>query len=169
MRFGAITMLACTISLMSAAILPVASAQDTSPSGSSQKTLDLAAARAQRKAAVGANMQLTPEQAAKFWPIYDQYEAKMDKIDERHVRMLNEYAASYNSLTDADATKKLDETLAVEQGRVDVQKAFVPKFRADFSSIMTTRFFQIDNKMHALVQCRLAEIVPLASPPANSP
>ena len=33
-----------------------------------QKQLDIAALRAQRKAVVGANMKLTPEQAKVFWP-----------------------------------------------------------------------------------------------------
>jgi len=29
-----------------------------------------------------------------------------------------------------------------------------------------TRFFQIDNKLRALVQCQIAQIVPLAQPSA---
>ena len=52
----------------------------------SQKQLDIAAARAQRKATVGANMNLTPDEASKFWPVYDAYEAKMDRIEDRHVK-----------------------------------------------------------------------------------
>ena len=129
---------------------------------SSQKQLDIAAARAERKATVGANMNLTADEAAKFWPVYDAYEAKMDRIEDRHVKELKDFAAKYDSLTEGDAAKKLDEVMAIQQARLDVQKEFVPKFRDVVSQVKVTRFFQIDNKVQALIQCDIAQLVPLA-------
>jgi Spy/CpxP family protein refolding chaperone len=137
----------------------------------SQHQLDIAAARAERKAVVGENMNLTPAQAKVFWPVYDQYEKRMDKIEDRHVREVRSYVASYQNLTDADATRKLDEVMAIQQARLDVQREFIPKFRAVISPILVTRFYQIDNKLHAMVQCHLAQMIPLARPasaPENS-
>jgi hypothetical protein len=132
-----------------------------------QKQLDIAAARAQRKATVGANMNLTSDEAAKFWPVYDAYEAEMDKIEDRHVRELKEFAAKYQNYTDADAKAKLDEVMAIQQARLDVQKDFVPKFLAVVSQIKVTRFYQIDNKIQALIQCDIAQLVPLAASPSE--
>ena len=48
------------------------SSSDTKTEGQ----LDIAAARADRKALVGANMNLSKPQADAFWPLYDAYEAK---------------------------------------------------------------------------------------------
>jgi hypothetical protein len=137
-------------------------AQESPPS---QKQLDFAAISAQRKAVVGANMKLTPEQAKAFWPLYDQYEAAMDRVDKRHAREIKEYAKNYENLNDQQANRKLDEVMAVAQDRVNVQKQFIPKFRAALPGITVTRFFQVDNKLHALVQCQIAQLVPLASRP----
>jgi hypothetical protein len=146
---------------------PQAEAAPSSGSGSgvkSQRQLDLAAARAQRKAVVGQNMDLTPAEAKIFWPLYSDYEKRMDKIEDRHVREIKSYVESYRNLTNADASRKLDEVMRIQQDRLNVQKAFIPKFRAAMSPIKVTRFFQIDNKLHALVQCHLAQLVPLAQP-----
>jgi hypothetical protein len=140
----------------------VAVAQENPPS---QKQLDIAAISAQRKAVVGANMKLTPEEAKAFWPLYNQYESAMDKVDKRHAQEINDYAKNYQNLTDAQANQKLDAVLQVNQDRVDVQKEYVPKFRAALPGITVTRFFQVDNKLHALVQCQIAQLVPLASKP----
>ncbi|HJU29158.1 MAG TPA: hypothetical protein VJ718_08305, partial [Candidatus Binataceae bacterium] len=71
---------------------------------------------------------------------------------------------SYRNLSNADATRKLDEVMRIQQARLNVQKEFIPKFRAVMSPIKVTRFFQIDNKLHAMVQCHLAQLVPLAQP-----
>jgi hypothetical protein len=133
-----------------------------------QKQLDIAAARAQRKATVGSNMNLTTEESAKFWPVYDAYEAKMDSIEDRHVRELKDFAAKYNNLTDADARKKLNEVMAIAQARLDVQKDFIPKFQAIIPQIKVTRFFQIDNKIQALIQCDIAQLVPLVHAPGEA-
>jgi DNA-binding FadR family transcriptional regulator len=128
----------------------------------SQRQLDLEAAKANRKALVGEAMALTPQEAKGFWPLYDQYEAKMDALEVRHANEVRAFAKAFQNLTDQDAKAKLDEVVAIAQARLDAQKEFIPKFRAVLSQIKTTRFFQIDNKLHALVQCDIAKMVPLA-------
>lgn len=153
-------------SLVVCTLGPTASAQNPPVS---QKQLDIAAARAERKATVADNMNLTPDEASRFWPVYDAYEAKMNRIEDRHVRELKEFAASYNNLTDADAKRKLDEVIAIQQARLDVQKEFIPRLLAVIPQIKVTRFYQIDNKIQALIQCDLAQLVPLAHSPSEAP
>ena len=53
-------------------------------------------------------------------------------------------------------------SVAIQEAILDTQKEYIPKFRAVVSEIKTTRFFQIDNKLRALVQCDLAQSIPLA-------
>jgi len=134
----------------------------------SQKQLDIEAARAERKAAVGQNMFLTEDESKVFWPLYEQYENSMDKIEDRHIREIKEYVRAYRTLTNEDATRKLDEVMSIQQARLDLQKAYIPKFRAVMSSIKVTRFFQIDNKLRAMVQCDIARMVPLAQPSSEA-
>ena len=74
----------------------------------SQKQLDIAAARAERKAVVGQNMALTDDESKAFWPLYDEYEGKMDRIEDRHVREIKEFASHFQNLTNPDARKKLN-------------------------------------------------------------
>lgn len=126
-----------------------------------QSKLDLAAAKAERKALVGENMQLSDSEAKAFWPLYDQYEGKMDRVDKRHAAEIRAYAKVYQNFTEDDAKAKLDEVMVVSQQRIDVQKEYIPKFRGILSQTKTTRFFQIDNKIHALIQCQIAQLVPL--------
>ena len=86
----------------------------------------------------------------------------MDKIEDRHIAEIKDFAKNYDSLTDTDAKRKLDEVMAIAQARLNTQKAYIPKFREAVSKVKTTRFFQIDNKLRAMVQCQIAQMVPLA-------
>src|SRR5437870_5099541 len=95
----------------------------------SQKQLDIAAARAQRKATVGENMHLTRAESKVFWPLYDRYEDGMDKIEDRHIREIKNYVADYRNLTDDDASRKLDEVMSIQEARLELQRTYVPRFR----------------------------------------
>lgn len=130
-----------------------------------QRELDWKAAKAERRAIFGENMLLSKTQSQGFWPLYDQYEAQMDKIEQRHVREVRDFSKNATKLTDDQATQKLNEVMAIAQDRLNVQKAFIPKFRAVLGPIQTTRFYQIDNKLRALLQAQIAQMVPLATPP----
>jgi hypothetical protein len=144
------------------AAAPAPQAPAAAPAPQTEKQIDLAAARAERKAIVSDNMKFTADEAKAFWPIYDAYEAAMDKIEDRHIREIKDFAKNYDSLTDADAKHKLDEVMLIAQARLNVQRAYIPKFRAAVSEVDVTRFFQIDNKLRAMVQCEIAQMVPLA-------
>ena len=130
--------------------------QEAAPS---PKHPDLTKERLQGKASVEKLLNLTPEEASKFWPLYDQYEAEMEKIDDRHLRELEHFG--YANLTENDANAKLDEVIAIQQARLDTEKNFIPKFRSVLSPVKVTRFFQIDSKLRALLQCDIAQAVPL--------
>lgn len=144
---------------------PAAASAESGSPAPTQRQLDWKAAKAERRAIFGENMLLSKKQAQGFWPLYDQYEAQMDRIEQRHVREVRDFSKSALTLTDDQATQKLDEVMSIAQSRLDVQKAFIPKFRAVLGSIQTTRFYQIDNKLRALLQAQIAQMVPLATPP----
>jgi hypothetical protein len=158
---GAALVLFCTVGVMRPAL---AQESSTSESAKKQQQLDIKAARADRKAIVGANMKLNDAQTKAFWPLYDSFEAEMDKLDDRHAAEVKNYAQHYETLTEKDALNKLNEVIAIKQARLNVQKNYVPKFRSAIGDINTTRFYQIDNKLRAMIQCDIAQIVPLARP-----
>ncbi len=61
--------------------------------------------RSQKSEAMSEVMQLDPDQAAKFWPIYRDYDAELNKVNDLRIANIQEYAQNYSSLTDAKAVK----------------------------------------------------------------
>ena len=48
--------------------------------------------KADKKLVVATNMELTESEAKKFWPIYDEYQKELQKINRRIVNLLDSYA-----------------------------------------------------------------------------
>jgi hypothetical protein len=124
--------------------------------------LTRASIQLRRQALVTAAMDLAPKEAEAFWPLYREYRMEMAKVGDRLSKLLVQYAGQYDTLTDAQAVKIMDEYLSIEKAKNSVKGKFVSRFRKTLPARKVMRFFQIDNKLDAVINAELASIVPLA-------
>ena len=115
-----------------------------------------------RREIVKANMLLTNSEAARFWPIYDEYRAEIHKVGDRRLKVITDYAANRDSMSEDEANKLAREWLDAEKERVNVKEDYLKKFQKEGLSARTTaRFFQIDQKLDSAVDAALAAHIPL--------
>ena len=115
-----------------------------------------------RREIVKANMLLTNSEAARFWPLYDQYRTEMHKVGDRRLKVITDYAANRDSMSEDEANRLGREWLDAEKQRVDLKEDYFKKFQKEGLSARTTaRFFQIDQKLNAAVDAALAAHIPL--------
>jgi len=117
-----------------------------------------------KKAVVAANMTLTDAEARGFWPLYEEYQKELHKINDRIAMILVGYSKEYGAktLTDARAKALLDQYLAVEDAEIKLKKSFVPKLSKVLPGLKVARYMQIENKIRAIVKYEIAGEVPLA-------
>ena len=114
-----------------------------------------------RREIVKANMLLTNSEAARFWPLYDEYRAEMNKIGDKRVKLITDFAANRDSMSEDEGLRLLKERLDIEKEKNDVRGDYVKKFNKELSARTTARFFQIDQKLDAAVEAALAARIPL--------
>ena len=115
-----------------------------------------------RREIVKANMLLTNSEAARFWPLYDQYRSEIHKVGDRRLKVITDYAANRDSMSEEEANRLAREWLDAEKQRVDIKEDYLKKFQKEGLSARTTaRFFQIDQKLDAAVDAALAARIPL--------
>jgi hypothetical protein len=121
--------------------------------------------KADKKLLVASNMDLTDEEAAKFWPLYEEYQRGLDQLNRRMAGTILEYAEANEkgSIPDATAKKLLDEALMVEEGEVELKKAYAQKFSEVLPAAKAARYLQIETKIRSLLRLDLARSIPLVS------
>jgi len=119
--------------------------------------------KADKKLLVAANMDLTESEAKAFWPVYDQYQKDLQKINQRIVKVIEGYAEDYRnrSLSDDKARKLIDEALAIDKAEADLKSAYAPKLTKVLPARKAMRYLQIENKIRAVVRYDIASGVPL--------
>jgi hypothetical protein len=140
----------------------------SAPQESEQEDLtsDIALTRAsiqlRRQTIVTSVMDLTPTESQAFWPLYREYRVEMSKVGDRVSKLLVDYAAQYDTLSDDQAKKIMKEWLSIEKAKMDVKGKYVSRFQKILPARKVMRFFQADNKLDAVLQSQLASVVPLA-------
>ena len=115
------------------------------------------ASHADKRGLVERNMQLTADEAKLFWPIYDEYQRKLDRIVQRQNRAILDYVHSESAMTDANAKRIANEILAAD---ADEQKLRDRTFRRLVSRLparKAVRYLQIENKIRTIDRYDVAE------------
>jgi hypothetical protein len=162
--------------LFGAAILAVAlcvvpaRAQVTAPAGQSSASTDQDIQllreniRADRKKIMAANMVLSADQAPKFWPIYDQYQAELNKIGDTRWQWMKAYAASYPNVSADQAQGFMARSTQVDQQMIALREKYVPIFEKVLSPKQVALWYQIDRQIDLIVNVQLASMLPLVDP-----
>jgi hypothetical protein len=120
--------------------------------------------RANRKELLAINLGLTPEQAEKFWPLYGQYQQKLNPIGDRQAAIVQDYITNYRDLSNDKAIKIVEDYLEVDADRTEVRQKYVDKFAKILPGRTLARFYQIENKMDAVIRYDLAATIPVVDP-----
>jgi hypothetical protein len=125
--------------------------------------------RANRKALVGVNLALSPEEAAKFWPLYDRYQREINAIGDRVISIVDDYTASFRDLSNDKALQLMESYLAAEAERLEVRRSYLAEFAKILPGRTVARFYQIENKMDAVLRYELAATIPVVDEKRGTP
>jgi Spy/CpxP family protein refolding chaperone len=119
--------------------------------------------KADKKLIVAKYMELTESEAKKFWPVYEEYQKDLQKLNERLRSLLQSYATEYqsNSLSDDKAKKLLDEWIALDKDEASHRKIYAAKVLKVLPAKKAARYVQIENEFRVLLKYHLAATVPL--------
>jgi len=117
--------------------------------------------RAQRKEITAQNMTLTPDEATKFWPIFDQYRHEAIKPNDERWALIKEYAANYNTMTDAQAQDYMKRANDVDVQLLALRIRYVPIFEKVISAKKTALWYQIDRRIDLLINLQLSTQIPM--------
>jgi len=117
--------------------------------------------RADKKLFVAENMQLTETESKAFWPVYDQYQDELFLLRTRTAKLIKDFSDAYEKLANETAKKLMDEYMTIETLGPKLRQAYLPKFRKVLPEVKVVRYYQIENKINAVLIYELAKNIPL--------
>ena len=117
--------------------------------------------KTEKKAAVAEAMMLSETESGPFWEMYNEYNAELYKIHTERVTIIKDFATNYESLTDEMADELINRSMAYQTKLLNLNKTYLKKFKKILPAGKVARYFQIENKIEALIAANLAVEIPL--------
>lgn len=149
------------IALLVAVIPPASPAQDLDLATDEQ--ILLKQVMTDKRATYAQHLGLTEAESKAFWPVYDEYERRAKALDDRFLALVNDFAAKYQSLSDADATAMLKEKMAVEKERAALKQVYTRKVAKVLPPVKALRYAQLETRIEMMVRRDVYPLIPLAN------
>ena len=117
-----------------------------------------------RKVLIRETLGLTVEEDKTFWTPYREYTEERDEVNKLRLKVITDFAANVDNMTDDVAKQMLKDFFKFEKEQAKVKEKHASKFRKVIPEAKVARFYQIENKLDAIINFALAMQVPLIEP-----
>jgi hypothetical protein len=133
---------------------------DTKATGSEKKNIDEYVAllrenvRQQSAQITGAMMQLTPEESKKFWPIYDEYQKSLFKLNNSRIQNWTN-AGDFAQLTDEKADQLIKEDMNLRKQRDELLAQSYERVKQSLGAMTAARFMLVESQLQSIIDLQL--------------
>jgi hypothetical protein len=117
--------------------------------------------RQQKAEMMGAVMKLSAADAAKFWPIYEEYDAELAKLNDLRVANIREYASTYDQMTDEKADELIQKALSYRKQRSELLAKYYERVRQALGGITAARFIQVEDQLLLIIDLQIDSSLPV--------
>ena len=125
-----------------------------------------AAVRADKKAFVASTLKLTPAEAKRFWPVYDNYQRIVDSANERRVVAVEALIALDKPISDLYARNLANELVATDEVEIKARRTLHNRLMRGVPTRIlppkkAARYLQLESKIRAVQAYDVAANIPL--------
>lgn len=154
---------ALLLSLCALACASVVSADSVNDSSIKEDYVNLLRVdlRATKAEIVTNTLELTTAEMEKFWPLYQDYDLELVKLNTERIAVLREFAALYASIDDARAETMTHRTFEFQKRRLALLEKYYGKVAKALTPATAARFVQLEHQLLMLVDVQIASELPL--------
>ncbi|MBI3135129.1 MAG: hypothetical protein HYZ14_10695 [Bacteroidetes bacterium] len=101
--------------------------------------------KAQKIAFISTELALTPEEAEKFWPVYNEYDAKMEVLRKERKSYMKELK-TINELSDDRAYELTEKILDCDRREAELRTEYLSKFAEVLDKKKAAKVFMAEEK-----------------------
>ena len=113
------------------------------------------------KEIVAQNVELTPDQAKIFWPLYDEYMAELALLGDKEVKLTEEYMLNFYLMEEKTASNLLDEVLNLERDKQSLKAEYIRKMKKVLPAKVVGKFYQVQRRLELLIDAEKVSRIPL--------
>jgi Spy/CpxP family protein refolding chaperone len=117
----------------------------------------------EKKELIASLITLTPEESAKFWPVYDQYEVERKTLGKERVELMKQISDAYQAMTPEKADAVIKKNLEISMKSDKLLQKYHASVKKAVGSETAFEFYQAELYLLTEIRAAIMEEIPLYS------
>ena len=106
-------------------------------------------------------MQLSAADAAKFWPIYSEYDVELNKLNDLRVANIQEYESKYYEMTDEKADDLIRKAMSYRKQRSELIERYYERVKQALGGVTAARFVLVEDQLLLIIDLQINSSLPV--------
>ncbi len=115
----------------------------------------------QKKFIVSETMNFSEEDASVFWPIYKEYEIELDKLGDKRLANIKDFAENYKKMTDLKADEIINQAFNYQEERLKLKRNVYNQIKEKLNPSTAAKFIQLEHQIQLIVDLKINAEIPL--------
>ena len=117
--------------------------------------------RTEKTALISDVMNFTDDESKAFWPMYREYELKLQKLGDNRLKNIEEFAKYFDNMTDDKAEELIENAFDYQESKLELEKELFKKAEKILGAAKAAKLIQIEHQINALVDLKIGSELPL--------
>jgi hypothetical protein len=114
----------------------------------------------EKKHVVEQFMDFNADEAKKFWPVYDQYTARLERLVYKRMALMQQYENDYPNLNGSQAVGYTNRLFKNDGALTKLQKKYYSRMQRVLTPMRASQFMQIEYEMQAMIRAEMQRRAP---------
>lgn len=118
------------------------------------------ALKSEKKDLVKQYMTLSETEAAKFWPLYDEFQNQRAGIAQERLQIIKDYSAQYENLSGDQAKSLVKRAFSNDKANLKLKEKYYKKISKAVGSLKAAQYIQMEDYFQTLVRYEIQDAIP---------
>jgi hypothetical protein len=112
-------------------------------------------------------MNFSEEDASVFWPIYKEYEIELDKLGDKRLANIKDFAENYKKMTDLKADEIINQAFNYQEERLKLKRNVYNQIKEKLNPSTAAKFIQLEHQIQLIIDLKINAKLPLLKKTSN--
>ena len=117
--------------------------------------------KTEKKSIIAEAMQFSENDSKLFWGLYREYELEMDKLADKRIAYIKEFAENYPNISNEKADAIMSEAFDFFEDRLELKNDFYDDVKDELGAFTAAKYIQLDMQMQLIIDIQISAALPL--------
>ncbi len=117
--------------------------------------------RTEKTALISEVLNFTDKESKAFWPMYREYELKLQKLGDKRLKNIEEFAKYFDNMNDDKAEELIEKAFDYQESKLELEKELFKKAEKILGAAKAAKLIQLEHQINALVDLKIGSELPL--------